>query len=144
MMINQWLKVSQDVVNKPISSRSRGARVQVMLSPSDVPSEVRSFKEGEKYFVIEFRYLTSPERCRDEKSKNGVVLTLGKNSGRIYRIKIDCDHIVNNFNGELAIEMMVDAEDDISGRYSSEINPGNKDAINNLMKSKYSQMLGLA
>lgn len=143
-MKNQWFKVQQEVVNKPQSSSTRGVKVQVMVSPSDVPSAVRSFMDDANHYVIEFKYLSSPEKSIKKRSDNGVEIHIGKNSKKIYLIKVDCDHVMRNSGGKLVLEMILEAEYDISRHSECPINSDNKNVINNIFNSQYSQSLGLA
>ena len=71
-------------------SEVHGVRVELALSPYDVPQGVRGYKEkNSNYFVIEFKYLTD-ERTRTVPHQNrGILVELGINSGRIYKIKLD-------------------------------------------------------
>jgi hypothetical protein len=66
-----------------------GVTFDVMMSPYDVPRQVRgNYDKDLEHFVIEFDYLDS-EPLKERRVDRYVSLQVGKNSGRLYRIEVD-------------------------------------------------------
>lgn len=130
----QWLTIDQKDINKPKNKKSNGVKVQVMISPSSVPSAVRSYIDEELgKLIVEFKYLSSSERLVSEMGSNDVEFFVGKNSGKIYKVVLSCDKIASE-GGRFALEMIVDAEDSLDSN-NVKVNKGNKLAIENFLKS---------
>lgn len=86
--MTEWLQLDGKRLN-PLQEREiRGVKIDVYLSPYDVPEAVRGFyDESIPRFVIEFKYL-GEESTRLQRHKH-LELRVGKNSGRLYRIDVD-------------------------------------------------------
>lgn len=133
-----WIEVSQKEVNKPQSSRVQGVRVQLMISPLDVPNATRARVDDEtSNFVVEFRYLSGSEPKVTVPQHDGVSFVLGKNSRKIYQIVLDhghfshqqCEHL------DLTIGLQI-AENEVEQFESSPkklFRAGNVTAIKNLL-----------
>jgi len=89
--MNEWLPsgVSASLTK---SEEIRGVKVEVSMSPYDVPTGVRGYTDA-KFFVIEFKYMTSDERVRSVPHGDHVFVEVGVNSRRIYRIRIDTEKL---------------------------------------------------
>lgn len=90
--MTEWLQLDGKRLN-PLQKREiRGVKIDVYLSPYDVPEAVRGFyDESIKRFVIEFKYL-GEESKRLQRNKH-LELRVGKNSGRLYRIDVDVESL---------------------------------------------------
>ncbi|WP_036312298.1 hypothetical protein [Methylophaga thiooxydans] len=134
-----WIEVSQNEVNKPQSSRVQGVRVQLMISPLDVPNATRTrVDENTSDFIVEFRYLSGVEPKVTVPQDDGVSFVLGKNSRKIYQIIIDHDHFASNGCEQLDITIGLQlAESEVEQFESSSqkrrFRAGNIAAIKNLL-----------
>lgn len=139
--INDWVTVSQNLINKPESKNVRGVKIQFMLPPSDVPSATRAWineSEGRPgWLAIDFKYLTSPEPQKMLDEKDGTRFLVGKNSGRIYQISFDIKKLVaQGEEGEIQIRFGSLAEHQVDAythSFEHQINQGNADAIKRLL-----------
>jgi hypothetical protein len=85
----KWLELNQIPLNEWRQEELNGVLVQVSVSPYDVPIAVRGYPDSDPgWFVIEFKYATE-EELRPAEGAPHIVLLLGKNSGRIYKIRIN-------------------------------------------------------
>lgn len=82
----------------------RGVRIELLLSPYDVPDAMRGyFDERLDRFVIEFRYIDR-EPIRKVKNEH-LVLRVGKHSRRLYGIEVDVEKLkVNTVGLEMKFE----------------------------------------
>ena len=88
-MNDQWLPIDASL-GKTKTEEIRGVKVEVSMSPYDVPIGVRGYaEENSDFFVIEFKYRTTDERTRSMPHRDHVFVEVGVNSRRIYRIKLD-------------------------------------------------------
>ncbi|XUO83560.1 hypothetical protein RVM27_14220 [Halomonas sp. KM007] len=141
----QWLEIDQNELFEPEINNTKGITVKVMLSPSDVPSAVRYFTdEKHEKLIVEFKYLSSKEKTVLKRTLHGAELLLGKNSRKIYKVAFDTKDIIDNFSGEVKIEMIINAEKAAQESVDSNLNAANKDVIKKIFKSKYMQNLGMA
>jgi len=89
MNVRPWTPVNLSGMAGWKQQKIHGVTVEVALSPYDIPQAIRRWvDEKTKSTVFEFRYLTE-ERSREQKPVEGVTLSIGENSGRIYRLEID-------------------------------------------------------
>src|ERR1035438_7110729 len=88
-MEKQWITVRESE-SLPLEKRSlEGVRVDVLVSPYDVPEGVRgALREGGKQFVIEFKYISDEDTVEKQQDDN-VKLRVGRNSGRLYALELD-------------------------------------------------------
>src|SRR6266576_220275 len=87
--MKEWLPVDSTELNKPHTQRINGVKVEVSLSPYEIPRAVRGYKEASSnFFVIELKYLTQ-ETTKTVQVRDHVVVEVGQNSGRLYKIKFD-------------------------------------------------------
>lgn len=86
-----WVRVRYEDVSQSKAPRKKGVSVHFMVSPLDVPDmwrhSVRETADGGQEFVCEFKYLATKEAVRSFE-KDGVSLSVGKNSRRVYRIAV--------------------------------------------------------
>ena len=91
--MTNWVTLDQTELNLPHQETVKGVTVEVMLSPYDIPSHVRGDYDSEiDKFVIEFKYLGA-EPTKYVRQSDSLSLRVGKNSGRVYAIEIDVDHL---------------------------------------------------
>jgi hypothetical protein len=84
-----WIEVDSQKINPPTQVNVNGVTFDVMMSPYDVPRQVRgNYDKDLEHFVIEFDYLDS-EPLKERRVDRYVSLQVGKNSGRLYRIEVD-------------------------------------------------------
>jgi hypothetical protein len=134
-----WIEVSQEEVNKPKSSRVQGVRVQLMISPLDVPNASRARVDDETSdFIVEFRYLSGSEPKVVMPQHDGVSFMLGKNSGKIYQIILDHDHFSSNGCEQLdltiGLQMAESEVEQLGSSYADRLlRAGNVAAIKNFL-----------
>lgn len=94
--MERWVQLDTKVLDKPKVKDLNGIRVAVSLSPYDIPSAVRGFRDPQsKWFVIEFRYLTEEAKSEpigDERVK----IVNGLKSQRIYQIHVNVEALQAN------------------------------------------------
>jgi hypothetical protein len=139
--VNEWVTVSQQLINKPESKNVRGVKIQFMLPPSDVPSATRAWIDesgGPRGVInIEFKYLASPEPQKTLAENDGLRFVVGKNSGRIYQMILDVVSVCGpEVQGDIQIGFGIRADQakqvEEYARSHDEINQGNAGAINRL------------
>lgn len=87
--MNSWLKLDERSLNEPTVKSKSGVRLEVSLSPFDIPEAVRGFREAETgWFCIQFRYPDS-EECVSRKVSETMIVEEGKGSGRIQAIRVN-------------------------------------------------------
>lgn len=87
--MTDWIPIAAGEVNKPRSETIRGVKVNVYLSPYDVPDGVRGYFDAKKKkFVIEFKYIAE-EPKRSEVVDEHVSVTVGRRTGRLHAIEVD-------------------------------------------------------
>lgn len=86
--MSEWVELDADDLNPPRTETFQGVQINVFLSPYDVPEGVRGYSEKSGWFVIEFKYIAE-EPLRRERPEPHLVLRVGKNSGRLYKIEVD-------------------------------------------------------
>lgn len=84
-----WIPVTFNANTKPeIRDLQDGVRVNVLVSPYDIPEAVRGYlAPDQKTFIIEFKYISS-EDFLEQVLEPGVVIAIGRNSKRLYAIKL--------------------------------------------------------
>lgn len=138
---NEWVTVSQQLINKPESRNVKGVKIQFMLPPSDVPSATRAWiddSDGIRGVInIEFKYLASPEPQKTLAENDGLRFVVGKNSGRIYQMMLDVVSVCGpEDQGDIQIGFGIRAEqvEAYTKNHLEDINQGNAGAINRLFK----------
>jgi len=107
-MTARWIKLDSKNLNKPTSTEIKGVRVNVLLSPYDIPNSVRGYYDKDtSKFMIEFRYITE-EPSKRQRHDDYLAFHIGKNSGRLYKIEIDVDSMKANAV-ELTLKTISDA-----------------------------------
>jgi hypothetical protein len=97
-----WIPLSE--LRPPVERNLHGVRVNVLVSPYDIPEAVRAFRDPQNdRFVIEFRYI-STEDTKERDDNEHVKVRVGRNSGRLYAIEIDTKALQGN-NIELRLEV---------------------------------------
>lgn len=88
---SSWNPVEYDKVNQlRNNNRNNDPHIQSysMISPSDVPSHYL-LDDGETYLHIQFKYLYENEKKTEESIiNNSIIFLVGKNSKKIYDIRI--------------------------------------------------------
>lgn len=133
MMAQQWIRFNRNELNKPVYERINGSKVQVMLSPFDIPEAAQKI-QTENAISIKFKYMGGDEATREEKVDQGVIFTLGKKSNKLYKIEIGMDALDGN-NG-LNLELYIRVSDSIAHYQKSHKNLRSRsfDAIKNAMQ----------
>jgi hypothetical protein len=93
--MSEWITVDVNDVNKEVAKNFNGVEVRMRFSPYDVPRRFRGYREpNTHYYVVEFEYLT-PEETRPEVPcpNSPIELEIGKNSQRIYKVKLDMEKV---------------------------------------------------
>jgi hypothetical protein len=86
--MSDWLEINPSEFSKPEQVQIRGAKVEVFLSPYDMPEAVRgSYNKEQKKFLIEFRYIGGDEPLETE-VRDDTTLSIGRRSKRIYKIEL--------------------------------------------------------
>lgn len=86
--MSEWLEINPTEFSKPEQVQIRGAKVDVFLSPYDMPEAVRgSYDKDAKKFLIEFRYIGGDEPLETDVLENATI-SIGKRSKRIYKIEL--------------------------------------------------------
>jgi hypothetical protein len=84
----EWIPIA-NLSPRPERRDSQGVRVDLLVSPYDIPEALRGEYVREKgYFQIEFKYISSEDTYEKPEMEN-VTVRLGRNSGRLYAIELD-------------------------------------------------------
>src|SRR5215472_12911944 len=107
--MTEWIDVDVNRINREVPKDVLGVGVKLSFSPYDVPRQYRSYRDSNsKFFIIEFKYLLDEPTCTTTPQPDAPVeLEIGKNSKRIYRIKLDttkirCESVRVEFELDLA------------------------------------------
>lgn len=88
---DEWINVRYEDASRSKSRKKGGVTVRFMTSPLDVPDMwrhgIQTASSGDPELIFEFKYLATKEPIRTV-LKDGVMLEVGKNSKRVYRIVI--------------------------------------------------------
>lgn len=110
MMKTDWSLVPSEEINKPNTEIIGGVSFEVMAAYFDIPEAARFiFDEVTNEFVIDFKYLTAPESLQLQKQK-AISLQVGKNTKRIYQIRIDASEFKFNDDKRITFNIIVSAE----------------------------------
>ena len=89
--MNRWTTVETEEFDKAKRTRREGIKIEVSLSPYDVPEAVRgSYCAERKKFIIFFKYL-SKEATRPRRISEHISVNEGVRSNRMYEIEIEID-----------------------------------------------------
>ncbi|MGO3345773.1 MAG: hypothetical protein ACTIM4_06955 [Marinomonas sp.] len=135
---NVWnrVKLSQEAMQQGKTKTKNGAKISVFLSPTDVPYQMRTFINKNDDAIIEFKYLSSDEPTKQAEEQDGVTITLGKRSGKIYQVQLSKSLLENNnkFELELAFEVAEHSVENLQNS-NNKLREGNVTAIANYLKS---------
>lgn len=97
------LELDVDKLNRPWTRDLSGTRVSVQPSPFDVPKaiqfhETRGSWLRPRQYVIKFKYLAT-EPLRGERLGEGVTVSVGKSSRRVYALSLEPKLIPDAFKG---------------------------------------------
>lgn len=112
--MSKWQRVEPKVVSEIRKAHQEskavdGVKIELSVSPYDIPSEVRGdFDEGRRRFVIEFKYLQD-EPWILRASEPHVALRIGKHSHRLYGVEVD----VNALNAK-QVSLKVKAREEVN------------------------------
>ncbi|MDN6874216.1 hypothetical protein QO209_17375 [Pseudomonas citronellolis] len=136
--MDEWVSVSQHELKEVESRQQRGITLQFMISPADMPTAWKVSHLKNEEFVVEFKYLSGPESKTLELQSDGVLLEIGKNSRRIYKIFLDISKLPKS--GELMIKSAKDAIEHTRG-----LNKNNSEVIQKFLSSQKSkpELIGL-
>jgi hypothetical protein len=95
--MSNWISIDHRDINLTKSSENfKGIKVNIYVSPYDIPEALRGYYDtGIDKFIIEFYYI-SDESVKRNKQSDHITLEIGKNSNRIYKIIIDVKSIKAN------------------------------------------------
>lgn len=138
--MNTWHYLDTSKFMKPEADSERGVRVELSLSPYDVPEAVRGyFSEDIRRFVIEFRYIQDEPWERREAGEH-VTLRVGKGSQRLYGIEVDVETLSAD-SVTLAIESAKDAINslaaDTKSRHVPKVPSGNLKTLKAVVSGSY-------
>lgn len=104
-MNKPWILLPVDQFQAEIPGTSPGTRVSYYFSPFNIPTAVHSRHDHERgQNVIEFKYLDDREPTESAENHPGLIFLLGKNSRRIFEIRIKD----GQFHNETEIEAELD------------------------------------
>jgi hypothetical protein len=87
--MSEWLEINPTEFSKPVQVQIRGAKVDVFLSPYDMPEAFRcSYDKDTKIFLIEFRYIGGDEPIEIDTLESATI-SIGKRSKRVYKIELE-------------------------------------------------------
>lgn len=132
-MNTQWLKLDRYSRRSADIKTTQGVRIELGLSPLDVPEAVRGFRDptsGE--FCIQFRYPDS-EELRMQKLSDTLSIQSGKSSGRIEIILLDMKKLEVN---EVRLDLKFQA--------AKEVESGLSRLLDNARTNHSEKMVGLA
>lgn len=132
-----WVSVHYEDVRQSKSQKKKGVTVRFMASPLDVPDmwrhDVHDTDGGGVELVCEFKYLATKEPTKAFE-KDGVKLSVGKNSRRVYRIAIPLPSAPKDGDEfELKIELAV-KEKIQSLRDEADLRPSHWDIIKGMLQ----------
>lgn len=131
-MTTEWMNVSHEAINKPEETNIRGIRVEMMISPSDLPKASRIVcDEDSDEIAIEFRYLFNNEPIIISQDRNGIKFHSGKNSGKIYRIVVNPTNIANGSENTIELTLAIQVAEESLSNSMKVSNEGNAKAIRN-------------
>lgn len=129
--LEEWISVSQHELTEVDSKEQRGLTLQFMVSPADLPTAWRVTHLKGDTVEVEFKYLGSSEPKHTEHCPNNIALEVGKNSKRIYKIRLDLLCVPSS--GALMISRAADVLE-----HGSRLNKSNSEAIHRFLTSKAS------
>jgi hypothetical protein len=84
----EWIPIA-NLSPRPERRNLQGVRVDLLVSPYDVPSALRGeYLRDKGCFLIEFKYISNEETYEKPEMEN-VTVRLGRNSGRLYAIELN-------------------------------------------------------
>lgn len=88
MSAKQWLKLDRRNFEGEGVTESGAEHVRMYHSIYDVPQLVRGFFDEESLeFVVQFKYI-APEQTKTQEIQPGLAVSVGRNSGRIFEIRV--------------------------------------------------------
>ncbi|MEH6649634.1 MAG: hypothetical protein V7707_06325 [Motiliproteus sp.] len=145
-MNDTWNEVSQKEINRPKSSSKQGVKVKILISPLDVPSASRiDVGDDASEFIIEFKYLSGTEPKLTIPHEDGVTFSIGKNSGKIYKVTLTKSHFRTSDSYKIDLsEVLRVAKSEISEygqtpRRRMPVRIGNIAAIQNVLNGQMTQ-----
>ena len=128
-----WVRLKSLQLNPTRRERVSGSDVEVALSPFDVPTAARSYREPNSKFVIEFKYLSEGEP-REELREGDITAWTGKSTHRLYSLVVDVSALPSN---EITIirARLREAIDKIVGSQPSKGRSGNYRAAKEAIES---------
>jgi hypothetical protein len=139
------VNIEQKAVNAPENKTSQGVTVKDMLSLFDVPEGASADFDKEKRIIsLNFDYIGGEETTVEKATENAISLVLGKNSNRLYGIKIALEKIPefspDKFDYELVIEVAEEGMENYQKTHPK-IKSRSFEALNRVLKT-YSSELG--
>jgi hypothetical protein len=141
--MSEWLEINPKEFSKPEQVQIRGIKVDVFLSPFDMPEAVRgSYNKNTKKFLIEFRYIGGDEPLETDLLENTTV-SIGKRSKRIYKIELEQIELENEKKVGLRLILpKVDAAlESLAHVQSSAPHSGNYQIAKTILKERAEKLL---
>lgn len=106
--MSKWIPVTPSDVNAQKSTLEGGVKIEIHVSPYDMPQAVRGNYDREKRrFVITFKYMTPEEKTTSLPEDNGISLCVGARTHRVQSIEVDVDSLGVS-TVQLAVEKAAD------------------------------------
>lgn len=86
--MGEWIPLDSSKLNTPQRMEVKGVSLDVLMSPFDIPTDVRTSKINDGDLLIEFRYMDEEPKHRQIKDE-GITLIIGKHSERVFGLEID-------------------------------------------------------
>src|SRR5262245_14607976 len=129
-----WVRLKSLQLNPTRHEKVSGADVEVALSPFDVPTAARSYRDPDSRFVIEFKYLSEGEP-REELREGDVTVSMGKTSHRLYSLIVDMRALPESDSIALLRARFKRVIDRLSGAQPSKVRSGSYQAAKEVIES---------
>lgn len=138
-----WVSVHYEDIRQSKTSSKKGVTVRFMASPWDVPDMwrhgVQTTDAGEHALVCEFKYLATKEPTKAFEL-DGVRLSVGKNSRRVYQIAIPLPSSPQR-GGEIELKIELAIEEIQSLKSKADLRPTHWDIIKGMLQRPILQAL---
>lgn len=138
------VNIKQEAVNPPVDQTTRGVTVKVMLSLFDVPEGASAdFDKEKRVITLNFDYIGGEEPTVEKPGERAISLVLGKNSNRLYGIKIALDEMPEFEPGKFDYEFVIDVVEEGVEKYKKmhpKIKSRSFEAVNRVLKTYSSEL----
>lgn len=107
--------IEPNEINKLESKDLGDVKIKVKLSTFDLPKKVHSkINEDSGFLEIDFDYSDIKEKLNLEKyQSHGIALIIGVKTKRLYGIRLDCSHNLDNLGKDLCFQLQLEQTEDI-------------------------------